>query len=203
MKTFHLSYSELPGQKVQLGEINFMLVFQVNCPGCFLYGLPVMNQLKREFGDRVNFMGLSTGFEDFDLNTEDNTIALVQEGKLIGETQKALAQHNYHRFPQPINFPIAMDRLEDHPAFIIDQNVEIICRHHPEFPLWPEFEQMALRERVREYLIRIPKISHTFTLNQFRGTPTFVLFNDQKEILGSWFGHQPPEELSKAIQSWL
>ena len=75
----HLHYSrELQG-KFSLKELNFLFVFQVNCPGCFLYGIPTVNQLYLEFGSQVGFLGLSTAFEDFEFNSRENTVKLLEE----------------------------------------------------------------------------------------------------------------------------
>lgn len=54
-----------------------------------------------------------------------------------------------------------------------------------------------------EYLDSQQKISLTFTSNQFRGTPTLGLFNDQNELLYSWFGHQSYEEIVNHIESLI
>ena len=69
-------------------------VFQVNCPGCFMYGIPesieIYNKYKTE---GVSVLGVATAFEDFDKNTISNLELLVKTGEVIGETKKMLSQY--------------------------------------------------------------------------------------------------------------
>jgi peroxiredoxin len=90
-------------------------VFQVNCPGCFLHGIPetidVYNKYRNE---GVTVLGFATAFEDFDKNTLENLEILLKTGEVIGETKKALSQ--YGKFddskrPYKIPFPVGMDTL--------------------------------------------------------------------------------------------
>merc|ERR1712133_268791 len=70
-------------KEFQASNLNVMLAFQVNCPGCFLYALPLMNRLHDEFTKRgANVFALSTAFEEFDLNTVEATEKLVQKRDL-------------------------------------------------------------------------------------------------------------------------
>ncbi|HSA75402.1 MAG TPA: redoxin family protein, partial [Candidatus Nitrosocosmicus sp.] len=76
------------------GNVVVVEVFQVNCPGCFLYGLPQAVNLYEKFKDKgVKVIGVATAFEDYDKNTLDNLRLLISEGRVIGETYKALRQH--------------------------------------------------------------------------------------------------------------
>ena len=79
MDKIDLNYSkELQGE-FKLNKINILLVFQVNCPGCFSYALPLFNKLFRNNKtEDVSFLALSTAFEDFDKNTLVNTKKLVE-----------------------------------------------------------------------------------------------------------------------------
>ena len=193
---FHLHYSsELQG-KFSLKELNFLFVFQVNCPGCFLYGMPTFNQLHLEFGSQVGFLGLSTAFEDFEFNSEANTAKLLEEGLLVGETNKALQTTTY---PGQIDFPVAMDQMaNDH--FDLERAAITLCSLNPDYTSWPISDQKALKERVLIYLKQQEKLSLTFTLNQLRGTPSFLLFDQRYQILDHFFGHQPVELLRSRIQ---
>jgi hypothetical protein len=96
----------------ELQDLNLLFVFQVNCPGCFIYGFPLMNKLYWQYRERgLNILGLATAFEDFDYNTAENVKLLLAEQKTVGATYKALGE----RYNQPINFPIAVDVLaSDH-----------------------------------------------------------------------------------------
>ncbi len=73
------------------GNVVVIEVFQVNCPGCFLYGIPQANSLYEKFKDKnVKVLGVATAFEDYDKNTLQNLELLVSENQVIGETFKTL-----------------------------------------------------------------------------------------------------------------
>ena len=83
MQKLALHYNNLLKGSFELKKLNFLFVFQVNCPGCFLYGIPLVNELYKEFQKDISFLGLSTAFENFDLNTATNTKLLVNNLSLI------------------------------------------------------------------------------------------------------------------------
>jgi len=64
-------------------------VFQVNCPGCFLYGIPEAIKIYNKYhSEGVTVIGIATAFEDFDKNTLENLELLLKSGEVIGETKK-------------------------------------------------------------------------------------------------------------------
>jgi len=63
-------------------------VFQVNCPGCFIYGFPRQQAALEVSSVGLNVLGLSTAFEDFEYNTAANTELLLM--KLVGKHRQAL-----------------------------------------------------------------------------------------------------------------
>ena len=103
--------------------------------------------------------------------------------------------------PYAIEFPVAMDQLVQKIPNM-DDAVNHICHMNPNFTTWPSFDQEALRHRVRGYLTQMEKVSLTFTLNQLRGTPTFLLFDNDNRVLKNWFGHVGQEEIMAAIQEF-
>lgn len=182
----------------ELGELNFLFVFQVNCPGCFFYGIPVFNTLYMQFKNDISFLGLSTAFEDFEYNNEENTRSLLENQKIVGETKKALASQGYEQYPQRIGFPVAMDSiaLDD---FEIEKEAKELCLMNPNYKIWPEYDRQLMYEKVLNYLKTRKKISKMFTLNQLRGTPSFVIFDDQYRIKHEWFGHRDPKEIKELL----
>ncbi len=183
----------------ELKNLNLLFVFQVNCPGCFLYGFPVVNRLYNDLLNKeVSILGLSTAFEDFEYNNFENTQMLLDEKNLVGETQKYLQQKGFEKYPENIDFPVAMDRrLENEED--LDKMATNLCVQNPNYQIWPVTEQKIFRTKVVNYLKGLEVISLTFTLNQMRGTPSFVLFNDSYEILDQWFGHKKPEEIQTLL----
>ncbi len=202
MKKLQLYYNHLLQGDFEIKDLNMLLVFQVNCPGCFSYALPFFNKLHQEFAAKeISFLALSTAFEDFDKNTTANTKALVENGTLIGETKKMMSQQGYSNLPYTLDFPIGMDQI-DEDLSEIDVAIEKICTINPNYNLWPDFEKKALQERVKMYLKSLDKIALTFTLNQLRGTPSFILFTKEYEILDEWFGHVPYEIIAEKIKQF-
>ncbi|MEJ7641287.1 MAG: TlpA family protein disulfide reductase, partial [Candidatus Nitrosocosmicus sp.] len=111
------------------GNVVVLEVFQVNCPGCFLYGLPQAISLYERFKNNdVKVIGFATAFEDYDKNTLYNLKSLLTEGKVIGETYKALRQHgklvNDDKLYYKIPFPIAMDKITKMPENISEDMVK-------------------------------------------------------------------------------
>lgn len=202
MNKLDLKHNDFIQGNFEVGDKNFLFAFQVNCPGCFLYGIPVFNKFYQEYRNEVNFLGLSTAFEDFDMNTEQNTRELLSQSVVVGETKKALQERGYDKYPQQIDFPVAMDSIVNG-DFINEKTITTICELNPNYKTWPDFDRKAMRENVKQYLKKLPLISHTFTINQFRGTPTFVLFDGDYNIHHEWFGHQAPEESKKILDQWL
>ena len=75
----------------EAGRVVLVEVFQVNCPGCFLYALPEAVRLHKQYdGEGLTIFGVATAFEDFDLNTLDNARKLAKDGTVVGETKLAL-----------------------------------------------------------------------------------------------------------------
>ena len=66
-----------------------------------------------------------------------------------------------------------------------------------------DFEQKALKDKVENYLKSLDKIALTFTLNQLRGTPSFVIFNSDYEIIKQWFGHVSYEDLNSKLEQFI
>ena len=201
MKKLHLYLEEELQGKFSPKKLNLLLLFQVNCPGCFIYGIPTFNNLHEMYRDKIGFLGLSTAFEDFDLNTRYNTQALVHNSELIGETKKAFLQQDIGRLPYRLNFPVAMDASLQ----LIKKRelVEIICKGNPNFPIWPDFDQDFFRTKVADYIDTQESSGLTFVANQFKGTPTLVLFNEKYDLLQSWFGHEQIEVIIDKIEAFI
>lgn len=120
---FALRYSDVVNGKFITGRYNLVMVFQVNCPGCFIHGFPLMNELKVTYGDSISFFALSTAFEDFDLNTAENTRLLVNDGTFVGEPRKAFEGELVQCIGNKVTFPVLIDLLVHqsellHPEFI-------------------------------------------------------------------------------------
>jgi hypothetical protein len=170
----------------ELKALNLLFVFQVNCPGCFIYGFPLVNQLYWRYRDSgLNVLGLTTAFEDFDYNSAENTQLLLTEKKTVGATRKALGE----KYSQSIDFPIAVDYPTRDVNLDSPENIKLLCEAIVGFDTLNTTEQDHLRQNMKAYLQRTHQASVTFSLNQLPGTPTFLLVDQNLQLLEGWFGH--------------
>ena len=86
---FQLKYSEVLQGSFELAAHNLVMVFQVNCPGCFIHGFPLLKELQTHYDNKLSCFALATAFEDFHLNTAENVKLMANTGELVGETLKA------------------------------------------------------------------------------------------------------------------
>ncbi len=163
-------------------------VFQVNCPGCFLYGIPqaigIYNKYRK---DGVTVLGVSTAFEDFDKNTIDNLELLLTKGETIGETLRALGQYGKlvdgKKLPYKIPFPVGMDLLKKEEGPVSQEKInEIIEANVSEFYSYNEHQKLDIIERVKQYIKNKEYAAQTFEQYALRGTPSSILI-DKKGIL--------------------
>jgi thiol-disulfide isomerase/thioredoxin len=169
------------------GNVVLVEVFQVNCPGCFMYGIPEAINIYNKYGrEGVSVLGLATAFEDFEKNTLDNLKRLVSTGEVIGETYNALSQYGKlsqgNKLPYKIPFPIAMDFLKRENGSSQSRIADFIETHIPDYRSYPEKERASLIERVKEYLANKVYSPETFEDYNLRGTPSAILI-DKKGIL--------------------
>jgi thiol-disulfide isomerase/thioredoxin len=178
------------------GNVVVIEVFQVNCPGCFLYGLPQAISLYEKYkGKDVKVIGIATAFEDYDKNTIENLKLLLSEGKVIGETFKALRQHgklvNTDRLYYKIPFPVAMDRITKMPQNISDDMIkDFIETYFPDYEYSSEKDKGDLFSKVKAYLSNKQYSAETFELYKLRGTPSSIIIDRDGILRYSFFGSE-------------
>jgi thiol-disulfide isomerase/thioredoxin len=176
------------------GNVVLVEVFQVNCPGCFLYSMPEAIDIYRKYGDKgLTVLGLATAFEDFDKNNLDNLQKLVSTGEVIGETYRAFSNSGQlrddNKLPYKIPFPIAMDMLVKHSGPLIDSKVmDFIEANIPSFRSYTEKDRQVLIERVKQYLKSKEYSAMTFEQYTLRGTPSAILVDRKGVLRGTYFG---------------
>lgn len=204
MSKFHLHTQKLVQGELALKKVNLAFVFQVNCPGCFIYGIPIINTLYESFQDKVGFIGVATAFEDFEFNNEANLKLLLENGTIVGETKKYFhTNYDVTTYSEKLNFPVAFDSITSSEQFINSNKIELMCNAIPNFTHFSEIEKEILAAKVKGHYSQIPLIAETFTLNQLRGTPSFIIFDDNHTILGSYFGHQSEDVLKIQLEKLL
>jgi AhpC/TSA family len=175
------------------GNVVLVEVFQVNCPGCFLYALPQAIDLHHRYADNgLAVLGIATAFEDFELNTLENLHKLINHGEVIGETLRMLNQHGVlkaDRLPYRIPFPVAMDKLVQREAEIShDDVIALINEQLPTFDQQPEAHRQQIITQARTYLEKLPYRPQTFELFNLKGTPSYILVDKQGIIRDCGFG---------------
>ncbi|HET6779962.1 MAG TPA: TlpA family protein disulfide reductase, partial [Nitrososphaera sp.] len=163
------------------GNVILVEVFQVNCPGCFLYGIPEAIDIYRKYSDKgLRVLGLATAFEDFDKNNLENLQRLITTGEVIGETYRALSQYGQlrggNKLPYNIPFPIAMDMLKKDSRPLTDSKVmDFIEANLPDSRSYIEKDRQVVIERVKQYLGSKEFSAMTFEEYTLRGTPSTIL----------------------------
>jgi thiol-disulfide isomerase/thioredoxin len=169
-------------------------VFQVNCPGCFLYGIPEAINIYNKYRDQgVRVLGVATAFEDFDKNTLENLELLAKTGKVIGETKKALEQYGKlgdgETIPYKIPFPLGMDVLHKEAGPPSKQKMmDFIKGQIPDFDLQPEGYKNQILERVEQYFKSKEYSAETFEKYALRGTPSSILIDRNGVLRDVSFG---------------
>jgi peroxiredoxin len=167
----------------EINNVILIEVFQVNCPGCFIYGIPDAIEIYRNYNKRnVTVLGIATAFEDFDKNTLDNLKLLLLTGEVIGETRNALSQYGQliegNKLPYKIPFPIAMDSLKKESNVLTEGTVmDFIERNVTDFRSYSESDKIVLINRVRQYLEGKQYSAETFEEYGLRGTPSSILID--------------------------
>ncbi len=162
-------------------------VFQVNCPGCFLYGIPEAIKIYNKYhSEGVTVLGVATAFEDFDKNTLENLELLLKSGEVIGETKKGLSQYGKlddSKLPYKIPFPVAMDSLIKETEDVSESRIKnFIYNQIPDFDSQPEDYRNQIIQRVKDYLKSKEYSAETFEEYSLQGTPSTIVV-DRKGIL--------------------
>ena len=169
------------------GNVVLVEVFQVNCPGCFMYGIPEAIEIFNKYKSKgVSVLGVATAFEDFDKNTLKNLKLLVETGKVVGETEKMLSQYGQldgDKITFKIPYPIAMDSLIKQSDDVTKEQMDsLIKKQIPDFDSQPENYKNEIYGRVKNYFLSKEYSAETFEMYALPGTPSSILI-DRKGIL--------------------
>ncbi|MEO9295221.1 MAG: TlpA family protein disulfide reductase [Nitrososphaera sp.] len=176
------------------GNVVVVEVFQVNCPGCFMYGIPEAIDIYNRYKDKgLTMLGMATAFEDYELNTLENLKKLVTTGEVVGETYKALSMYSQlkegTKIPYKIPFPVGMDVLQKENGQLTESRVmDFIEANVPDFRSYSEKERQVLIGRVKEYLKHKQYSAKTFEEYAMRGTPTSLIIDRKGNLRYNLFG---------------
>lgn len=176
------------------GNVVLVEVFQVNCPGCFLYGIPKAIELYKKYKEKgLSVLGIATAFEDFDKNNLENLQKLVTSCQVIGETYKALSQYGQlidgDKLPYKIPFPVGMDILKKESGALTDSKVmDYVEANVTDFRSYNEKDRQILVQRVRHFLQGKEYSALTFEEYALRGTPSSILVDRKGKLRSTSFG---------------
>jgi len=179
------------------GKVILIEVIQVNCPGCFISGLPEVIEVYTKHKDQpLTVWALATAFEDFGLNTLDNLKKLVTAGEVIGQTHAHLMEQNMlslGKLPYNIPFPVAWDRLIKRDGTVRQEEIgNWIRRDFPNFESLPDSTRSAVGSEISNYLAKKEYDALTFDKMGLRGTPSTILIDKEgvlrHKLFGSGFG---------------
>ena len=173
------------------GNVIYIEVFQVNCPGCFIYGIPEAIRLFDKYkGQHLVVLGLATAFEDYEKNTLENLRLLLTSGEVIGETRRVLAQLGQladgNKLLYNIPFSVGMDLIinqENNVTQLTEAKItRFIGDNIDNFDSYPETDKKILLGQVRQYLANKKYSALTFEQYGLRGTPSSMII-DKKGVL--------------------
>lgn len=191
-------------------QIILIEVFQVNCPGCFMYAIPEAISIYEKYRDEgVRVWGVATAFEDYDKNTVENLHLLLETGKVVGDTLESLGNYGKlegDKLPFKIPFPVAADMLRKNDvSSITDERVtEFIKSQIPNFDSESDENKARLMKQVREYMMQKEYAPSTFDRYQLRGTPSSILVDRHGTLHDVAFGQDAGgERLESMIKSLI
>lgn len=170
------------------GNVVLVEVFQVNCPGCFMYAIPDAIRIHHKYEKNgVKVIGLATAFEDYDKNTVENLELLLDEQQVIGDTLNGLAQsgqlRNGNRLPYRIPFPIAVDSIKkENPSASKSKAISFIESSTANISSYDEKYKLMLYERVQKYFESRQYYAETFEEYGLQGTPSTILIDKQGRL---------------------
>ena len=162
-------------------------VFQVNCPGCFTYGIPESIEIHNKYkSDGISVLGMATAFEDFDKNTLENLQLLLETGETIGETKKMLSQYGKseeNKIPFKIPYPVAMDSLIKQSGEASKEKMDSLIKNQiPNFDEQSKDYKKQIYDRIKDYFSSKEFSAETFEMYSLQGTPSSILV-DRKGVL--------------------
>jgi thiol-disulfide isomerase/thioredoxin len=190
------------------GNVILVEVFQVNCPGCFMYGIPDAIRIHQRYRKKgVKVIGLATAFEDYDKNTVDNLKLLIEKQQVIGETYEALRNSglliNGNKLPYRIPFPVAVDSIkkEDHNASK-NKAISFVESSTSSLSSVDDKYKLMLIERMQKYFDSRIYYAETFEQYGLQGTPSSILIDKHgtlRQVRFAQYGSH--EEIVKKLLS--
>jgi thiol-disulfide isomerase/thioredoxin len=178
----------------EYGKVVIIEVFQVNCPGCFLYGIPeVLNVYNSYDRNQVKVLGVATAFEDYDKNTVDNLRLLLTTGEVVAETLRALRMYGKteggNRLPYVIPHPVGMDALIRRKGEVTPRKIMDFLEGNIEhYKAYSQQDKSIFFQRAKQYLTSKEFSALTFEKYKLKGTPSTILIDRKGLVRDITFG---------------
>ena len=189
------------------GRLNLCLLWQVNCPGCHTHAIPLANKLFALGEAKFDIYAVATAFEDFELNTLDNCLLLLQQGIRVGVAKDQLgAVANPNEIP---SFPVAFDTIfEKNEAddYLIVQSLAATkynTREHLQSRYGSEMLNLDAVLGGLEPQVLPQRLGIWFYASVAQGTPTWILHKDDGTILDRKFGHLSQTDVIRWTSSFM
>jgi peptide-methionine (R)-S-oxide reductase len=189
---FFLQYDEaVQGTFNADARFTLLYLFRMNCPGCFLYGFDEAHAVFDAFDpEELQVVGLSTAFGEFDGDPAEATRRFVRQGVLTPVVEHEFHELNIDRRPYPVRFPVLLDRMSAPEEFLNADTLQWFYSLNPNYPLVTAEDVKSIVRRATLFYTQFPLVSHTFSLNFLRGTPSYILLDHDKNKRADWLGHQ-------------
>jgi len=177
-----------------LGDIVVVEVFQVNCPGCFIYGLPEAIDVFNKYNENgVKVLGLATAFEDYDKNNIENLKLLLTKYETIGDTYLTLKQQtnilNGNKLSYKIPFPVAMDLIVKESLPVQESRLmKFIQNNVPDYELYHPKDKEDIKKRAIQYFESKEFSATTFEEYALKGTPSSIVIDKEGKLRNVTFG---------------
>jgi thiol-disulfide isomerase/thioredoxin len=178
----------------EIGKVIVVEVFQVNCPGCFLYSIPEVVEIYNTTDkNEVKVLGVATAFEDYDKNTLNNLRLLLTKREVIGETLRVLRMYGRiedgNKLPFSIPYPVAMDALMRKTGDVLESQVlDFLDENVGDYNSYSNQDKQILFERARQYLVSKKFTPLTFEEYKLKGTPSTILIDRNGLVRDIAFG---------------
>lgn len=181
------------------GPLRVCLLFQVNCPGCHTHAIPVANQLAETYPTYL----ISTAFEDFELNTLDNTRLLMQ-GKRIGVPKRAIGeQADESSIPR---VPVAWDIFHSNDNVALCQQALLATKENAKDHFRQQVGGILPPSLERQIDIAVTRdqlpdqLAASFYSVRAKGTPTWIAQDENGQTIDVMFGNYNLSDLKDWVR---
>ncbi|MEQ9097512.1 hypothetical protein [Imperialibacter sp.] len=103
-----------------------------------------------KYKDKLSCFALSTAFEDFELNTIENTRLLLKKNILVGETKKEFDARNL-KWEAHIPFPVLIDTMTTRAEMLQPHYIEGVISNHRQFGVVSQPELAQVKVSLQNY----------------------------------------------------